>query len=160
MVTGLAFAQGTLADYQRAHSLQSTARGLVVNLPGPANWIAGIDHLWYWRSVKGGTEFILADAAPPRRRLPSSACVDCPGVAGRIFNAIGNHVPGSGRWLSGAVLNKITYAGGAKGFIRVADQLTAAGDSTTFRHFAIHNFVNFSCTPFCDSRLRKFAKST
>ena len=23
----------------------------------------------------------------------SSACVDCPGVAGRIFNAIGNYVP-------------------------------------------------------------------
>ena len=62
-LAGIGFAQGTIEDYKRAQSLQTTARGLVVNLPGPTNWIGGSDHLWYWKSVKGGTEFVLADAA-------------------------------------------------------------------------------------------------
>jgi dipeptidyl aminopeptidase/acylaminoacyl peptidase len=55
-------AQGTLADYQRGHALQSSARDLVVNTPGAMTWIAGTEHLWYPRSVKGGTEFVLVDA--------------------------------------------------------------------------------------------------
>ena len=36
---GVALAQGTLADYERAQGLQAKARGLVVNQPGAANWI-------------------------------------------------------------------------------------------------------------------------
>src|SRR5438552_3973345 len=56
-------AQGTLEDYKRAQVLTTTARGLVINLPGPANWIGGSDHLWYSRSAKGGTQFVLVDAA-------------------------------------------------------------------------------------------------
>lgn len=56
-------AQGTLADYQRAKDSHSKARGLVVNALGPVNWIDESDHFWYWRSVKGGFEFILVDAA-------------------------------------------------------------------------------------------------
>jgi hypothetical protein len=43
-------AQGTLADYQRGRALAEKSQGLVV------------DHLWYTRSVKGGTEFVLVDA--------------------------------------------------------------------------------------------------
>jgi hypothetical protein len=56
-------AQGTLADYQRAQGLQAKARGLVVNTPGAINWIADSDRFWYSRPVKGGTEFMLVDAA-------------------------------------------------------------------------------------------------
>ncbi len=55
-------AQGTLADYQRGHDLQSKARGLVVNTPGQMAWIGDSDHFWYPRTVKGGTEFFLVDA--------------------------------------------------------------------------------------------------
>src|ERR1035441_3344005 len=55
-------AQGTLADYQRAHDLRSKARDLVVNTPGAATWIGDTDHFWYPKTVKGGTAFILVDA--------------------------------------------------------------------------------------------------
>ncbi len=57
------WAQGTLGDYQRAQGLQAKARGLVVNSPGAVTWIGNSGHFWYPRTVKGGTEFILADAS-------------------------------------------------------------------------------------------------
>src|ERR1039458_6187725 len=55
-------AQGTLADYQRGQVLAEKSQGLVVDVPGAANWIGATDHFWYTRSVKGGTEFVLVDA--------------------------------------------------------------------------------------------------
>ena len=58
----LLHAQGTLADYQRAHDLRVRARDLVVNTPGAATWIGDSDHFWYQMAVKGGTAFILVDA--------------------------------------------------------------------------------------------------
>jgi dienelactone hydrolase len=60
--------QGTLADYERAQRLQSRARDLVVNTPGPATWIADTEHFWYPRTVKGGTEFVLVDADSGSKR--------------------------------------------------------------------------------------------
>ena len=69
LAAGLAAAQGTLADYQRGQGLQAKARGLVVNAPGPATWIGDSDHFWYWRPVKGGTEFVLADATSGSKKL-------------------------------------------------------------------------------------------
>jgi dipeptidyl aminopeptidase/acylaminoacyl peptidase len=55
-------AQGTLADYQRAHDLRTKVRDLVVNTPGTISWIGDSDHFWYPKAVKGGTEFVLVDA--------------------------------------------------------------------------------------------------
>ncbi|HLJ47040.1 MAG TPA: DPP IV N-terminal domain-containing protein [Bryobacteraceae bacterium] len=63
-----AAAQGTLADYQRAHGLQAKAHGLVVNAPGPITWIGDSEHFWYYRSVKEGTEFMLVDAATAEKK--------------------------------------------------------------------------------------------
>ena len=57
-----AWAQGTQADYQRAEGLRNRFQGLVVDMPGNANWIAGTPRFWYTKSVKGGTEFVMADA--------------------------------------------------------------------------------------------------
>ncbi len=62
-------AQGTLADYQRAQDLRRKARGLVVNEPGAITWIGDSDRFWYPRSVKGGFEFVLADAAASSKKL-------------------------------------------------------------------------------------------
>src|SRR5689334_16337686 len=56
------WAQGTLADYERAQGLQAKARGLVVNVPGTPSWIGKSEHFWYSRTVKGGTEFLIVDA--------------------------------------------------------------------------------------------------
>src|SRR5882757_6366640 len=59
----LAWCQGTLADYERGHALQSKARGLVVNVPGATTWIGKTERFWYPRTVQGGTDFVLVDAA-------------------------------------------------------------------------------------------------
>ncbi|HXE08158.1 MAG TPA: DPP IV N-terminal domain-containing protein [Acidobacteriaceae bacterium] len=61
-LTATAYAQGTLADYQRAHDLRAKSRDLVVGTPGPAEWIGETNHFWYTKTVKGGTEFVLVDA--------------------------------------------------------------------------------------------------
>jgi dipeptidyl aminopeptidase/acylaminoacyl peptidase len=66
----LAYAQGTLADYQRAHDLRSKARDLVVNTPGEVTWIGDTDHFWYPRLVKGGIDFWLVDADAGVRKSP------------------------------------------------------------------------------------------
>jgi len=62
LAPALVRAQGTLADYQRGQALRTKTQGLVVNAPGPANWIGETDRFWYSKSVKGGTEFVLVDA--------------------------------------------------------------------------------------------------
>jgi dipeptidyl aminopeptidase/acylaminoacyl peptidase len=56
---GTAVGQGTLADYQRAHTLQTKARHLVVDTPGSVTWIGDTHEFWYPKTVKGGTEFVL-----------------------------------------------------------------------------------------------------
>jgi dipeptidyl aminopeptidase/acylaminoacyl peptidase len=61
-------AQGTLADYRRSQELRTKTQGLVVDLPGPVTWIGGSDHFWYSKAVKGGTEFVLADAQAGTRK--------------------------------------------------------------------------------------------
>src|SRR4051794_8478049 len=67
---GVALAQGTLADYERAQGLQARARGLVVNQPGATNWIGESDHFWYAKTVRGGSEFVLVDAATAVKKPP------------------------------------------------------------------------------------------
>ena len=56
-------AQGTAADYKRAQESRTKYQGLAVGIPGPANWIEGTDKFWYTKSVKGGGEVVLVDAA-------------------------------------------------------------------------------------------------
>ena len=64
----LAQAQGTQADYQRAQGLTKKFQGLVVNAPGPANWIGSSNRFWYRKSVKGGNEYVLVDAEAQTRK--------------------------------------------------------------------------------------------
>src|ERR1700753_3449740 len=58
-----ALAPGTLAGCERAQSLRAKTQGLVINEPRTPTWIGESDHFWYARAVKGGSEFILVDAA-------------------------------------------------------------------------------------------------
>jgi dipeptidyl aminopeptidase/acylaminoacyl peptidase len=58
-----AHAQGTIADYQRAMGLREKYQGLAINVPEPAVWIEKQPKFWYRKSVKGGNEFVLVDAA-------------------------------------------------------------------------------------------------
>ncbi len=86
----LFFAQGTLADYQRGQGLQAKARGMVVNLPNTPNWIGDSGHLWYSKSVKGGTEFVLVDAATATKK----PAFDHDKLAAAISTASGGHYTG------------------------------------------------------------------
>jgi hypothetical protein len=85
--TVLCHAQGTLADYERAQKLQSATRGLVVNMAGAPNWIGESNKFWYTRSVKGGTEFVLVDAAANNKKL----AFDHEKLATAINSASGGH---------------------------------------------------------------------
>jgi dipeptidyl aminopeptidase/acylaminoacyl peptidase len=57
------YAQVTQADYERAASVRTKFQGLAVNVPERANWIGSSSRFWYRKSVKGGYEFVLVDAA-------------------------------------------------------------------------------------------------
>lgn len=62
LLTPVSYAQGTLADYERANGLREKYVGLAVNLPERASWIGKTNRFWYRKAVKGGNEFIVMDA--------------------------------------------------------------------------------------------------
>ena len=80
-------AQGTLADYQRAHDLQARARDLVVNTPGPPHWIGDSHHFWYAHSVKGGAEYVLVNADAGEKKL----AFDHARLADAVSKVTGHH---------------------------------------------------------------------
>src|ERR1700743_2937250 len=84
-----AVAQGTLADYQRAHDLRTKSRDLVVDSPGPVTWINNTNHFWYPKSVKGGTEFVLVDADAGAKK----PAFDQARLATAISTAVGKPYP-------------------------------------------------------------------
>jgi hypothetical protein len=56
-------AQLTVADYDRALTLQKRYDSLVLNLPEPPVWQESSDSFVYRKTVEGGHEFFLVDAA-------------------------------------------------------------------------------------------------
>ena len=58
-----AHAQGTLDDYQRAMTLRDRYQPLALGVVDQVNWIESSDRFWYRRTVEGGNEFIVVDAA-------------------------------------------------------------------------------------------------
>jgi hypothetical protein len=88
--SGIALAQGTLADYERAQGLTAKSRGLVVNQPGAPNWIGESDHFWYSKTVKGGSEFVLVNAATAAKK----PAFDHDKLAAAINAASGGHYTG------------------------------------------------------------------
>ena len=87
---GLAMAQGTLADYQRGQGLQAKARGLVVNAPGPANWIGDSDISGIPDPSRAAREFVLVDAATATKK----PAFDHDKLAAAISAASGGHYTG------------------------------------------------------------------
>src|SRR6266542_3222934 len=57
-----AAAQGTQADYDRALGLRKKYEALVGNAAETPRWIGRTHKFYYRRTVKGGHDFILADA--------------------------------------------------------------------------------------------------
>ena len=67
LAPGLAEAQGTAADYQRAQEARQKYQGLATGIAGPATWIDD-GRFWYRKSVKGGNEFVLVDAVSQTKK--------------------------------------------------------------------------------------------
>jgi hypothetical protein len=59
----ICLAQATAADYERSAQLRDKFQGLAVNIPEPANAIEKSSRFWYRKSIKGGNEFVVVDAA-------------------------------------------------------------------------------------------------
>ena len=68
LLPAAAGAQGTMADYQRAFGLQKRYEPLVVDSPDTPVWIPGTSRFWYRKTVKGGSAFVLVDAAMPEKK--------------------------------------------------------------------------------------------
>ena len=56
------YAQGTLADYERANGLREKYNNLAVNVPVRVIWIGKSTRFWYQKLVKGGAEFVIVNA--------------------------------------------------------------------------------------------------
>ena len=63
-----ASAQGTLADYQRAATVTQRMSGLTLGVAQSPIW-TGPTRLTYRRTVKGGFEFVVVDAATGEKRV-------------------------------------------------------------------------------------------
>jgi dipeptidyl aminopeptidase/acylaminoacyl peptidase len=67
-IPSAAQAQGTVADYQRAMELRDRYQNLVVGTAEQPRFIEKTNRFHYRRSVKGGNEFVLVDAATQAKR--------------------------------------------------------------------------------------------
>jgi dipeptidyl aminopeptidase/acylaminoacyl peptidase len=56
-------AEDVKAAYDRAESLGRRTEGLAYNVPANPTWIEKSTRFWYRKTVKGGNEFVLVDAA-------------------------------------------------------------------------------------------------
>jgi len=56
-------AQVTRSDYERAANLRNELQSLALNLPERPSWIGNTNRFWYRKTVKGGFEFQVVDAA-------------------------------------------------------------------------------------------------
>ena len=61
-------AQATVEDYRRAMSLRERYQNLAVGMTGEPRFVEKSNRFYYWRTVKGGEEFILVDAAKSEKR--------------------------------------------------------------------------------------------
>jgi dipeptidyl aminopeptidase/acylaminoacyl peptidase len=83
-------AQGTTADYRRAADLDERFDGLAVDVMDTPAWIGESDRLWYRKSVAGGHEFVVVDAAAATR----GPAFDHARLAGGLSRASGSTYEG------------------------------------------------------------------
>ena len=71
VVSGLLGAQGPApdikTDYDRANALRDRVQNKIYNLVETPTWIEKSTKFWYRKSIKGGNQFVLVDAAVPSK---------------------------------------------------------------------------------------------
>ena len=68
LASSSSYGQGTVADYQRANGLRTKYEALALNVAGPVSWVENSSRFWYRKSVKGGSEFVMVDAATQQKQ--------------------------------------------------------------------------------------------
>ncbi len=63
VLPGFLSSQGTPADYERAAKLRDKVQALALGVVDRSGWIEKTSRFWYRRTVKGGAEFVVMDAA-------------------------------------------------------------------------------------------------
>ena len=58
----------TRADYERAQGLREKYTALAVDVPETAEWIGRSNRFYYRKSVKGGSQFVIVDAATQQKQ--------------------------------------------------------------------------------------------
>ena len=66
---GILMAQGEPADYERANNLREKFQPLVFNTVDQSGWIEETPRFWYRKSIKGGSEFNIVDAAAATKKV-------------------------------------------------------------------------------------------
>ena len=70
LISGAAWAQGTLEDYNRAYGLREkySPKSVYYSNVNP-QWIEGTDCFWYIRNTPEGEEYVKVDASEKKRAL-------------------------------------------------------------------------------------------
>src|SRR4030042_2636457 len=68
LLPAFASAQATRADYERATGLRAKLAPLALNIVDRGGWIGKTSRYWYRKSVVGGNEFWVVDAAGREKR--------------------------------------------------------------------------------------------
>jgi dipeptidyl aminopeptidase/acylaminoacyl peptidase len=58
----------TRADYERAQGLRERYTALAIDVPESATWVGGSNRFYYRKSVQGGHQFVMVDAATLQKR--------------------------------------------------------------------------------------------
>jgi dipeptidyl aminopeptidase/acylaminoacyl peptidase len=69
LIPPLVSAQVTRADYERAMGLRAKLQPLALNIVDRGGWIGKTSRYWYRKSVAGGNEFWVADAASREKKI-------------------------------------------------------------------------------------------
>src|SRR5580765_4317652 len=86
-----ALAQGTQADYDRALGLRKKLEALVGNASEAPRWIGRTHKFYYRRTVKGGHDFILADADAKTKQPAfdhTKIAASLSSAAGKLYGAL------------------------------------------------------------------------
>jgi len=86
LLPSTATAQGTLADYERATTLQERFDGLALDIAATPTWVEQTHRFWYRKSVRDGNMFVLVDADT----LEQGPAFDHTRVAAALSTATGN----------------------------------------------------------------------
>ncbi|MDP2916061.1 MAG: DPP IV N-terminal domain-containing protein [Candidatus Aminicenantes bacterium] len=84
-------AQGTLADYERAANLRDRVQFLALNVVDRSGWIEKTPRFWYRKTVKGGYEFDVMDAATLTKKPafdPQKLAAALSAAAGEKYSAL------------------------------------------------------------------------